>query len=217
MFPPLLLRRAAWLGVLLAWAACAGPEVAVQKKFDFRKVKRVAVLEFSGQGGGAASDLMTQALLARGADVVERKQLDALVQENRLSATGLLDPGTIKQMGQVLGVDALILGSVNSYSQPQSYLVFTGSDHPYPAVTALNSGSVYSQGPAPGLSGADVITSAAVVGLTARMVDVETGSILWSASQTYEGIDADSAMRPIADGFGDSLRTVWLSKLASPQ
>lgn len=201
------------LAAAAALAACVGPQVAVKRSFDFRSVRRVAVLAFAGQGGEVASDLLAQSLLARGADVVERKQLEALLQESRLAASGVLDPKTIKEVGRVLGVDALFLGSMTGYSPPQSYLVFTGQSRTIPAVSPLGSGSVYSQGAAPGVAGADVITSAAAVGLTARMVDVETGSILWSASQTYEGIDIQSALRQVASGFADSLQAVWLSHL----
>lgn len=208
----LLLRSAALLAAALA-AACAGPEVAMKRSFDFTKVRRVAVLGFSGAGGDTAADMLTQALLSRGADVVERRQLDAILKENHLEATGALDAGTIREFGRLLGVDALFLGTVNSYSPPQSYLVFGGAGRNTPSVSTLSSGFVYSQGPAPGVEGADVITSAATVGLTARMVEVQTGSILWSASQTYEGIDIDSALRVVAAGFADSLREAWLSHL----
>jgi len=68
---------------------------------------------------------------------------------------------------------------------------------------------VYSQGPAVGLPGSDVVRSASAVGLVARMVDVETGSVLWSARMNYEGFDVETAMATVAGSFADSLVPIW--------
>ncbi len=208
------MRRPVFL-LALALAACvSGPQVAIKRSYDFRKIRRVAVVAFSGTGGDAASDLLAQALLARGADVVERKQLDAMLAEAHLNVSGALDPATVRQIGKLLGVDALFFGSVTSFSPPRNYLVFTEQPQgALPAVTPIESGSIHSSGMAPGVPGADIITSAATVGLNARMVEVESGSLLWSASQTYEGFDVESAMQEVADGFAGSLQSAWLSRL----
>lgn len=55
--------------------------------------------------------------------LVERDDLDALWREHRLSATGLLDPGAVAELGRVLGADALLLGSlVEVDAVPQLHL-----------------------------------------------------------------------------------------------
>jgi len=201
------------LFVLLFLAACAGPQVAVNRKADFSKIHRIAVTSFSGGGGEAAADTLAQDLLFRGADVVERNRLDSVLRERNLSAEGILDPATIKQVGKILGVDALIVGTVTNYSPGQSYLVYSGGAGTIigATVTPIQGRTVYSQGPAVGVPGSDVVTSAASVGLVARMVDVETGSILWSARMTYEGFDIDSAMSAVSGSFADSLVPIWPS------
>ena len=76
-------------------------------------------------------------------------------------------------------------------------------------VTPLTNRRVYSQGSVLGLPHTEVISTAASVGLIARMVDVETGSVLWSARMTYEGFDADSAMSTITASFVKSLIPIW--------
>jgi hypothetical protein len=144
--------------------------------------------------------------------VIERQRLSALVKEGQLGATGVLDPETVKELGKTLGVDAVIAGSVTEASPAQSNLVFTeGRGHGTEALGA--SGTVISRGPAAGMPGTDVLTAAATAGMTARMIDVETGSILWTAHLTSEGIDLDAAILQIAGSFVDSLKPIWLDKL----
>lgn len=189
---------------------CVGPQVAVKRAFDFSRVRRVAVLGFSGSGGHAAADHLVLALLEEGADVVERRQLNALLRETQLGTTGLLAPASVQEVGQLLGVDAIFMGSVTSYAPARSYLVFAES-LVLPAL--LGSGTLVSRGPAPGLPNSDVITSAASVGLSARMVDVETGSVLWSGHRAYEGIDTDGAMIQICRSFVRTLVPIWLQYL----
>lgn len=195
---------------LAALAGCVEPaDVAVKRSFDFAKIKRVAVLDFAGTSGNVAADNMVQSLLAAGADVVERRQIGALINEGKLGAQGILDPATAKEMGKLLGVDALFTGSVTTFSPERSYLVFTNSHQ----TTELGSSSAVDRGQVGGSPGTDVITSDANVGLSARMVETETGSILWSAHLTYEGIDADSAMGQICSSFVRSLEPIWLKKI----
>ena len=48
-------------------------------------------------------------------EVVDRTHLKVLVQENKLSATGLIDPATAKKLGQIAGVDALVTGTLTPF------------------------------------------------------------------------------------------------------
>lgn len=199
---------------LLLLIACSGPQVAINPRADFTKIKRVAVATFSGTKGDTAADFLTHSLLKSGADVVERQRLDALLKELQWGGTGILEENTAKKLGKILGVDAIFTGSVTTYSPAQGYLVFNPNTDKTTIitdpVTPLAGTSVFPQGRAIGVSGADIITSAASVGLTARMVDVETGTVLWSAHNSYEGFDMDSAMEAVTSSFVKSLEPVWL-------
>ncbi|HAH07776.1 MAG TPA: hypothetical protein DCM05_14845 [Elusimicrobia bacterium] len=196
---------------LLLCAACSGPQVAFNPKFKDVKYRRVALAGFEGPAGEAASDILAHELLGSGADVVERGRLQSVLNEQRLGASGALDPASVRKVGRLLGVDALMLGSVTQYAQPQSFLVTGTSSAAFvgqPA-SSLGQGSVYTSAPALGTPGANILTSAAVVGMTARLVDVETGSVVWSGRRTWEGFDVDSAMASIAHSFAKSLTPLW--------
>ncbi len=196
-------------GVFLL-AACARPRVAFNPKADFSKVRRVGVATFAGPNGGAAADIMAQDLVEAGLDVIERNRLNAVLDEHSLVQTGVLDPDTAVKLHKILGVDALVIGSVTSYSGGQSYLVQTDDADIKigGSVTPLASRNVYSRGQVLGVPNTHIISTAASVGLVARLVDVQTGSILWSARMTYEGFDGESAMAAITQSFVKSLTTL---------
>ncbi|MBI4801730.1 MAG: hypothetical protein HY796_04310 [Elusimicrobia bacterium] len=194
---------------LFFFSACAAPRTAVNPRADFSAVKRVAVLTFGGSGGELASDLFTQSLLARGADVVERQRLTAVMTEQSLSSVGYFDPGSAKQIGKLLGVDALFVGSVAESAPPSTYLVSASNNPRVASVTQLAGGSVYSDGSLLGMPNAQLVSTTAKVSLVTRMVDVQTGSILWSASMSYDGLDIQTAMSAITDAFVTSLNPIW--------
>ncbi|OGR39815.1 MAG: hypothetical protein A2X29_06170 [Elusimicrobia bacterium GWA2_64_40] len=197
------------LPALLLLAACAAPRVAVNPRSDFSSVKRVAVISFSGPSGDLAADLMTQSLLMHGADVVERQRLDAVLREQSLADSGSFDPATAKQLGKLLGVDALFVGTV-AESTPQSSYIVNQSDNPRnTTMTQVSGGTVYSEGSVMGLPNSQLLSTTANVSLLSRMVDVQTGSIMWSASMAYEGFDVASAMTGITDAFVRSLSPIW--------
>lgn len=84
-----------------------------------RGVKRVAVVPFTGPrgmpsySGSVVSERLVIQILARGdLDLVERRMLEKVLEEQRLGAFGIMDPGTVKALGKVLGVDAILTGSV---------------------------------------------------------------------------------------------------------
>jgi len=51
----------------------------------------------------------------KGFEVVDRTHLKTLIQEHKLSATGLIDPSIAKKLGQIAGVDALITGTITPF------------------------------------------------------------------------------------------------------
>ena len=190
-------------------SGCATAQVAYNPRADFGKVKRVAVLTFDGPQGDAAAELMTQSLVFYGADVVERRRLEAVLAEQRLSASGLLDPATAKRVGGILGVDALFVGTVVQSLPEQSYLVAGSRDNRLTTVTPVSRPNLSPGLSVPGVPDSQVVTSNASVSLVSRLVDVQTGSILWAGSMSYEGLDIASAMRTITTSFVDSLVPIW--------
>ena len=87
---------------------------------DFNKTK-IAVLDFELQGEGYKTADMGQivaewlitALVKEGRfDVVERRLLAKLMEEQKLSMTGIIDETSATQLGKLLGVKVIVSGSV---------------------------------------------------------------------------------------------------------
>lgn len=197
------------LPALAFLAACVTPRVAVNPRADFSAIKRVAVLPFNGPKGELAADMLTQSLLAHGVDVVERQRLDAVLKEQALSASTSFDSATAYQLGKILGIDAIFVGTVGESTPQSSYLV-SGTDNAIVTnVTQVSGSSVYSEGSVLGMPNSQIFSTTANVSLVSRMVDAQTGSIMWSASMSYEGFDITSAMREISESFASSLEPIW--------
>jgi hypothetical protein len=191
-------------------SSCITPQIAVNSHADFSRIHRVAVATFGGAGGDVAADVFTQDLLEHGADVVERQRLDAVLAEQNMAGQNILDPATVKKIGKILGVDAIFVGTVASNVPSQSYLV-TSSRHGINmnGATPVGTGDLFPEGPAIGVPDSQILTSAAQASLISRMVDVETGSIMWSGRMSYEGLDSQSTMAGITSSFAKSLVPLW--------
>ncbi|MCI0511743.1 PEGA domain-containing protein [candidate division KSB1 bacterium] len=96
-------------GELLSVMAQVGttPNIAV---IPFNDASAAAKKE--GYGEAVANMLTTELIKGKVFQVVERNQIQRMLQELSLQSTGAIDAQTAKQMGAILGVDILILGSV---------------------------------------------------------------------------------------------------------
>jgi TolB-like protein len=106
-------------------------------------------------------------------------------------------------------VDAFFIGTV-VHSQPErSYMVTKAERNRRTQVTPVD-GRYLSPGlPVPGVPDSQLLTSAASVSIVSRMVDAQTGSILWAGSMKDDGEDVTAAMRTITAGFVESLTPIW--------
>ncbi|GAI18281.1 unnamed protein product [marine sediment metagenome] len=139
--------------------------------------------------GNAVTDEFIRQLIFRDIDVVERERLESLLREQRLAGSKYLDPETVKQVGKILGVDALITGTVTKYiAEGRETIYFRDED-----------GNIKTE----------VFLKRAEVGVSARMIDVETGLIVWASSYTYESFDMEGAIRGAASRLLNSLKKVW--------
>lgn len=120
-------RRAVALLILLllAGALPAAEQVAPKKRlaiFDFEKAAGPAGLSTpffqmeTPNVGKAVADLLITRLVQDGSvTVVERAAIDKLLAEQNFSNTDRTDPLTAAKLGRILGVDAIVLGSVTHY------------------------------------------------------------------------------------------------------
>jgi TolB-like protein len=51
----------------------------------------------------------------KGFKVVDRTHLNSIIKEHKLSATGLIDPKTARKLGEIIGVQALITGTLTPF------------------------------------------------------------------------------------------------------
>jgi curli biogenesis system outer membrane secretion channel CsgG len=87
---------------------------------------RVAVLEFQNNStwgywgrnlGQAATDELATQLVRSGAfTVVERQQIDAILREQHFGLSGAVNANTAAEIGKILGVQAVLLGSITQFS-----------------------------------------------------------------------------------------------------
>ena len=54
---------------------------------------------------------------AKGFDVIDRTHLKVILQEHKLATTGLIDPATARQLGQVAGVETLVTGTITPFEE----------------------------------------------------------------------------------------------------
>ena len=81
--------------------------------------QKIAVIEFSELNGTVtdfgrflSEELITNLVASRKFDVIERQLLNRILAEHKLTITGLIDESTAKQLGKILGADAICSGTV---------------------------------------------------------------------------------------------------------
>jgi len=52
---------------------------------------------------------------SQGFEIADRAHLKTLLAEHKLSVSGLVDPNTVKKLGQIAGVDAIVLGTFTPF------------------------------------------------------------------------------------------------------
>ncbi|MBZ0252306.1 MAG: hypothetical protein K8I02_03110 [Candidatus Methylomirabilis sp.] len=87
--------------------------------------KRIGIVEFEnkstygrGRLGQAASDVLLTELAKTGEFiVVEREKVSALLKEQQFGASGAVNPATAAKAGQILGLQAILTGSITQYGE----------------------------------------------------------------------------------------------------
>lgn len=141
--------------------------------------KRVAVFDFEygtvhsgvaaifGQDvdvGRGVSDLLVTSLVKDGTySVIERHALSKILAEQNFSNSDRANPASAARIGKLLGVDAIIVGSITQFGGETKNTNIGGSGGGWGGF---------------GIGGFGHKKTKATVALTARMVDVDTGEIM---------------------------------------
>jgi curli biogenesis system outer membrane secretion channel CsgG len=163
------------LGILLILLACSqgawAQQPAAKKRvavldFDYGTV-RSAVQAYFGTDqdvGKGISLLLEQKLVQDGKyRVIDRNSMDKILKEQNFSNSDRADASTAAKIGRILGVDAIITGSITQFGRDDKH-IGTG-------------GGGYGLGKF-GLGGVGKSESKAVVNVTAKVIDINTAEIL---------------------------------------
>jgi curli biogenesis system outer membrane secretion channel CsgG len=157
-----------------AAAAPAGAPAAPQGRkkrvavfdFDFATVQTASAAAF-GQNidvGKGITDLLVKYLVQDGTySVIERKALDKIMSEQNFSNSDRANPTSAARLGKLLGVDAIIVGSVTQFGNETKNTNVGGGGGGFGGF---------------GIGGIKHSNSKAIVNIDARIVDIDTAEIL---------------------------------------
>jgi curli biogenesis system outer membrane secretion channel CsgG len=154
--------------------------------FDYGTVQNsvTAIFGTNQDVGKGISDLLVQKLVEDAKfSVIERNALDKVLAEQNFSNSDRGDPTTAAKIGRVLGVDAIIMGTVTQFGRDDKSTTVGGAGA---ATSALTRGF--------GLGGLKKSQSKAVVAVTARLVDTSTGEILSAVTGNGESTRSGTSL-----------------------
>jgi curli biogenesis system outer membrane secretion channel CsgG len=163
--------------------AATGPKKLVTiMNFDYGTVQNYVQAIFGSNQdiGKGISDMLVDKLLKDGKyRLIERSALDKILSEQNFSNSDRADSNTAAKIGKVLGVDAIIIGSITQFGRDDQH-------------TNVGGGG-YGLGKF-GLGGVGVGKAKAVVAITARVINVSTGEILASVQGTGESTRSSTSL-----------------------
>ncbi|OGR95344.1 MAG: hypothetical protein A2902_05290 [Elusimicrobia bacterium RIFCSPLOWO2_01_FULL_64_13] len=213
------LGRALFPAALLFLASCSRAVVAVKPGYDSANIRRVALLGFADfpsvpGSGESVSGVFEKALLRAGYQVVERRRIDEVLKERGFELSGAVDPATARELGRMLGVDALILGGISAYAPQKKNIVFVDiheqTQEPIfeKETKRLKKGDKWVTVEEEVFKGTRTETRVtkmpqtyiqeAEVGLAVRMVDVKSAELLWVGTDFEEALNVQAAAEIIA-------------------
>ena len=163
------------------------------------KRRRVAIVDFDygsiqqwWEGtwdiGRGITDMLVDELVKDGTySVVERRHIDTILDEQDFSASDRANPTSAAEIGRLLGVDAIVAGSITQFGVERRGFGIGG-------IARLTGGVVG--------GGVGTRKGKAAVQLTARIVDINTAEIL--ASEEGEGKSKRSGLLLGGGGGGGS-------------
>ena len=168
------------LGILLVTLTITSGAWAQDKKlvavldFDYGTV-RSAVQAYFGtdQDVGKGISLLLEQKLVQDAKyrVIDRNSMDKILKEQNFSNSDRVDATTAAKIGRILGVSAIITGSITQFGRDDKHIGLGGGG--------------YGLGKY-GLGGIGKSDSKAVVNVTAKLIDINTAEILAVCTGTGE-------------------------------
>jgi curli biogenesis system outer membrane secretion channel CsgG len=138
--------------------------------------------------GKGISDLIVKRLVQDGTyTVVERKALDKILAEQNFSTSDRANPATAARIGKILGLDAIILGSITQFGGETKGTKVGGGGGGWGGF---------------GLGGFGTKSTKATVTVDARIVDIDTAEILAVADGKGESKRSSTSLLGAGAGRG---------------
>jgi len=177
-------------------APSAAPAPAGRKKriaifdFDYATVQSSTSALFGSNVdvGKGISDLLVRHLVEDGTySVIERKAMDKILGEQNFSNSDRANPNSAAKLGKILGVDAIVVGSITQFGNDNKHTNVGGG--------GMGLGRF-------GVGGVGHSKSKAVVQVDARLVDIDTAEILGVASGKGESSRESTSLLGAGGGWG---------------
>jgi curli biogenesis system outer membrane secretion channel CsgG len=157
------------------------PRIAILD-FDYATVQTASAALFGTNVdvGKGIADLLVTGLVKDGTfSIIERKALDKIMAEQNFSNSSRADPASAARLGKLLGVDAIVVGSITEFGNETKKTNLGGGGGNWHGL---------------GMGGFGHSNSKANVAITARVVDVDTGEILAVADGTGQSARSSTSM-----------------------
>ena len=136
-------------------------QVFVSGNFDKNIHKKIAVFPFIQEGreglDNSTSDKFSMHLMEMGYTVIDRSQINFVLNEAKLDMSGLVKSGNYTEVGSLLKVDVIVNGTISSYWREGQSVERKGKTFTRPAGWVLT-------------------------GETVKFISVETGEVLITAN-----------------------------------
>ncbi|MEZ5353500.1 MAG: CsgG/HfaB family protein [Bryobacteraceae bacterium] len=180
--------------LILALAPAAAAQTAKKRiavlDFDYGTVQS-GVAALFGQNvdvGKGIADLLVERFVKDGTySVIERKALDKILAEQNFSNSDRADSTSAAKIGKVLGVSAILVGSITQFGRDDK---------------STNLGGLGGVGGRFGLGGVGKKDSKASVAITARLVNVDTAEIVAVATGKGESKRSGASLLGAGGGGG---------------
>jgi curli biogenesis system outer membrane secretion channel CsgG len=162
--------------------------------FDYATVQSstAAIFGTNMDVGKGISDLLVDRLVTSGVySVIERKALDKIMTEQNFSNSDRADANSAAKIARILGVDAIIIGSITQFGRDDQS-------------TSVGGGALGGVTRKYGIGGVQRKESKAVVVINARLIDTSTAEILAVASGKGESQRSGTSLLGAGGSSGTS-------------
>ena len=201
---------------------------AISKTYDFSKMKKIGITRFhsTDKTVKGVEDIFAQYLLDYGFTVVDKGKLYEIFKANDIDKKGSFNPEKMKQIADSTGINVLLMGEISSYIPAHRGVTITEKQNIYvdPGVTTIFSSKQSDGSTARRIEKTNSsmtteveqipveYTTSSQVGLIAKLVDINTGDIVWIGSITksgYDGIEAaQNAIEDLVEALDKNIKSV---------